>query len=128
MCHTVYCPHSRLSCNDVINILAGPLKRRLVGLICIAYPTGCMNSTCLIHCGVDTLQPIVQPAVQLVVRQFVMCKHRVRTQCAMHAIGHCKRLNHYFSKSERGETVARPNLCFAKLLEFVRKAVVVSAL
>ena len=27
--------------NDVISVLAGPLKRRLAALICIVHPTGC---------------------------------------------------------------------------------------
>ena len=42
--HIVYCPHSRLAArqpNDVISVLAGPLKRRLAGLIGIVHPTGC---------------------------------------------------------------------------------------
>jgi len=42
--HIVYCPHSRLAVrqpNDVINVLAGPLKRRLAALICTVHPTGC---------------------------------------------------------------------------------------
>ena len=42
--HIVCCPHSRLAArlpNDVISVLAGPLKRRLAGLICIVHPTGC---------------------------------------------------------------------------------------
>ena len=43
-------PHRRLSTQppccarqpiDVISVLAGPLKRRLAGLICIVHPTGC---------------------------------------------------------------------------------------
>ena len=39
--------------NDVINVLAGPFKRRLARLICIVHPTGCT---------------------------IVKCKHRVRLQ------------------------------------------------
>ena len=43
--HIVYCPHSRLAGrqpNDVVSVLAGPLKRRLAALICIVlHPTGC---------------------------------------------------------------------------------------
>jgi len=40
----VYCPHSRLAArqpDDVISVLAGPLKRRLAGFICIVHTTGC---------------------------------------------------------------------------------------
>jgi len=42
--HIVCCPHSRLAApqpNDVISVLAGPLKRRLAALMCIVHPTGC---------------------------------------------------------------------------------------
>jgi len=37
-------PHSRLAArqhNDATSVQAGPLKRRLAGLICIVHPTGC---------------------------------------------------------------------------------------
>ena len=61
--HIVYCPHSRLAArqpNDVISVLAGPLKRRLAVLICSVHLTGCIT-------GCATV--VVQPAVK--------CKHRV---------------------------------------------------
>ena len=48
--------------NDVISVLAGPLKRRLAALICIVHRTGCTA-------GCIALQLVVQPAVK--------CKHRV---------------------------------------------------
>jgi len=42
--HIICCPYSRLAArqpNDVISVLAGPLKRCLAALICIVHPTGC---------------------------------------------------------------------------------------
>jgi len=46
-CHIVYCPHSRLparQANDVLSVLAGPLKHRLAALICTVHPTGCTTA------------------------------------------------------------------------------------
>jgi len=56
--HIVYCPHIRLASrqpNDVTSVLAGPLNRRLAGLICTVHPTGCTTA-------------VVEPAVK--------CRHR----------------------------------------------------
>ena len=71
MRHIVYCPRSCLAArqpDDVISVLAGPLMRRLAGLICIVHPTGC--TTGCVHTAV----------VQLVVK----CKHciNVVTTCS----------------------------------------------
>ena len=62
MQHTIYCQHSRLAAcqpNDIISVLAGPLKRRLAGLICIVHPTGCTTG-----CTTDCTIMVVQPAVK----------------------------------------------------------------
>ena len=67
--HVVNCPHSRLAArqpNGVISVLAGPLKRRLAGLICIVHTQPVVQP-------VVVVQLVVQPVVQSVVK----CKHRV---------------------------------------------------
>jgi len=54
--HIVCCPHSRLAArqpNDVTGVLAGPLKRRLAGIICIVHPTGCTTG-CVYTAGCTT--------------------------------------------------------------------------
>ena len=55
-CHIVYCPHSRLAArqpDDVVSVLAGPLKHRSAGLICIVHPTGCTTG-CVHTAGCTT--------------------------------------------------------------------------
>jgi len=71
---TSSCPHSRLAArqpNDVVSVLAGPLKRRLAALICIVHPTGC--TTGCVHTARTTA--VVQPVIGL--QPAVVCKHRV---------------------------------------------------
>jgi len=84
--HIVHCPHSRLAArqpNDVISVLAGPLKRRLAGLICIVHPTGCTTG-CVRTAGYTTgcTTAVVQPVMQPVVK----CEHRVTAMSEMQAI------------------------------------------
>jgi len=57
-----------MCCNDVIDVLAGPLKRRLAWLICIVYPIGCKLCARLdggLHGSnnVEFMHPVVQRVV-----------------------------------------------------------------
>ena len=57
-----------MCCNDVIDVLAGPLKRHLAWLICIVYPIGCKLCARLdggLHGSnnVEFMHPVVQRVV-----------------------------------------------------------------
>ena len=60
--YIAYCPHSRLAARQpyaLISVLAGLLKRRLAGRICIVHPTGCTTG-CVHTAGCITVCNVVK--------------------------------------------------------------------
>jgi len=51
--------------NDVISVLAGPLKRRLAALICIVHPTGCTTGCKCKHRATSSSAPLPCSRMQL---------------------------------------------------------------